>query len=252
MAAEPRSDSFRRVAAPWHTVFILALIAALAHWGKLRADQTRAVLNPDRVKIYERTILFEWLVLGVVLVGVWLNGSSLFAVLGDRWRSGRQFLRDGGIGLLFLIASIMVTSILGPHGNTGDKPPSSFFHRERSRRRSGSCSPSRPVFARKLSTGLLAETIHGADQECPGWHLFSRPGVRRGSLLSGLGPGFADRSDGSDERYSGLRVSQRAPGNDRAYAARCAWRLRQTLAESTCLESVSSTTRSTVPAVMYW
>jgi len=82
MAAEPRSDSFRRVAAPWHTVFILALIAALAYWGKLGADQTRAVLNPDRVKIYERTILFEWLVLGVVLVGVWLNGSSLFAVLG--------------------------------------------------------------------------------------------------------------------------------------------------------------------------
>jgi membrane protease YdiL (CAAX protease family) len=71
--------------------------------------------------MYERTILFEWLVLGLVLVGVWLNGSSLFAVLGDRWRSSRQFLRDVGIGLLFLIASIMVTSMAGPHGGTGDK-----------------------------------------------------------------------------------------------------------------------------------
>jgi uncharacterized protein len=109
------------VAAPWHTVFVLALIATLAYWGKLRADQMRAMLNPDRVKIYERTILSEWLVLGLVLVGVWLNGSSLFAVLGDRWRSGRQFLRDVGIGLLFLIASIMVTSIVGSHGSMDDK-----------------------------------------------------------------------------------------------------------------------------------
>ena len=81
----------------------------------------RVVLNPDRVKVYERTILSEWLVLAVVLVGVWLNGSPLFTVLGDRWRSGRQFFRDVGIGLLFLIASIMVTSMLGSHGGMGDK-----------------------------------------------------------------------------------------------------------------------------------
>lgn len=116
-----RSHGLRRVAAPWHTVMVLALIATLAYFGKLRADQVRVVLNPDRVTIYERTILFEWLMLGVVLLGVWLNGTSLFEVLGGRWRSGRQFLRDSGIGLLFLIASIMVTSILGPHGGTGDK-----------------------------------------------------------------------------------------------------------------------------------
>jgi membrane protease YdiL (CAAX protease family) len=109
------------VAAAWHTVFVLALVATLACWGKVRADQMRAVLNPDRVKIYERTILSEWLVLGLVLAGVWLNGSSLSAVLGERWRSSRQFFRDAGIGLLFLIASIMVTSMLGAHGGTGDK-----------------------------------------------------------------------------------------------------------------------------------
>ena len=121
IAAEPRSDSFRPVAAAWHTVFVLALVATLAYWGKVRADQMRAVLNPDRMKIYERTILSEWLVLGLVLAGVWLHGSSLSAVLGERWRSSRQFLRDAGIGLLFLIASIMVTSMLGAHGGTGDK-----------------------------------------------------------------------------------------------------------------------------------
>ena len=119
--AEPRPTSFRPVAAPWHTVFVLALIATLAYWGNLRADRMRGLLNPDRVNLYERTILFEWLVLGVVLIGVWLRGSPLFTVLGDRWRSGHQFLRDVGIGLLFLIVSITVTSILGPHSSAGDK-----------------------------------------------------------------------------------------------------------------------------------
>jgi membrane protease YdiL (CAAX protease family) len=109
------------VAALWHLVFVLGLIAALAYWGKLRSDHARLLLNPDRVKMYERTILFEWLVLGLVLVGVWLHGTSLFAVLGDRWRSSREFLRDVGIGLLFLIASILVSSMAGGYGGAGDK-----------------------------------------------------------------------------------------------------------------------------------
>jgi membrane protease YdiL (CAAX protease family) len=123
--AKPRSDTFRPVASPWHTVVVLAVIGALVLRGKLRVEQMRAIVNPDRITIYERTILLEWLVLGVVLLGVWLSGSSLFTVLGDRWRSARQFFRDAGIGLLFLIASIMVTSVVGSHGGThggvGDK-----------------------------------------------------------------------------------------------------------------------------------
>jgi hypothetical protein len=119
--AEARSDTLRPVASVWHTVVVLAVVGALAFRGKLRAEQMRALVNPDRISIYEHTILFEWLVLGLVLVGVWLSGSSLFTVLGDRWRSARQFLRDVGIGVLFLMASIMVTSIVGSHGGAGDK-----------------------------------------------------------------------------------------------------------------------------------
>jgi membrane protease YdiL (CAAX protease family) len=118
---EPRLDTFRLVASPWHTVVVLAVIGALALRGGLRAGQMRTIVNPDRIALYERTIMFEWLVLGLVLVGVWLGGSSLLTVLGNRWRSARQFLRDVGIGLLFLIASIMVTSIVGSHGGAGDK-----------------------------------------------------------------------------------------------------------------------------------
>ncbi len=81
----------------------------------------RASLNPDRISIYERIIVFEWLVLALVLLGVWINGSTVLTVLGDRWRTVRQFLSDLGIGLLFLFASILLMSIASSHGGASDR-----------------------------------------------------------------------------------------------------------------------------------
>ena len=118
---EPRSETPSLVASPWHLVLVLAVISALAFRGKLQADHMQTAANLDRIALYERIILFEWLTLGLVLAGVWLRGSSLRTVVGDRWRSVRQFLRSVGIGLLFLVVSIVVTSVLGSHGGAGDK-----------------------------------------------------------------------------------------------------------------------------------
>jgi uncharacterized protein len=112
---------FLPVAATWHTAVILGVQAILAYRGYLRADQMRAVANPNRIGMYENTIFFQCLMLLLVLAGVWLNGSSVSTVLGEHWRSFRQFARDFGIGLAFLIGSIMVTSIIGSHGGSGDK-----------------------------------------------------------------------------------------------------------------------------------
>src|SRR5437660_3986262 len=87
------SSTLRRSLAPaWHTILVLVVIAASAVRGLLRSSQIRAGLNPVRIRLYERTLLFEWLLLGLVLFGVWLKGASLFEVLGDRWRSGKQIL----------------------------------------------------------------------------------------------------------------------------------------------------------------
>lgn len=112
---EPRADTFHRVASPWHTVVVLVVLGVLEFRGRLYADQMRATLNPDRIALYKHIILSEWLTLALVLAGVRLNGSSLLTVLGNHWRSARDFFRDAGIGLLFLIASIVVTSIVGGH-----------------------------------------------------------------------------------------------------------------------------------------
>jgi len=117
---ESPSDRLRPIAAVWHTILVLAVIAASAVRGYLRTGHMRAGLDLNRISLYERTLLFEWLLLGLVLWGVWLNGCSLFEVLGERWRSGKQVLVDVGLGMLFLISSILVTSIIAGHGESAN------------------------------------------------------------------------------------------------------------------------------------
>jgi uncharacterized protein len=70
----------------------------------------------NRISIYERTMLFEWLMLALVLAGVWWHGSSLLTVLGQRWSTVGRFLRDLGIGVMFLIMAIVMMGVL-PHGH---------------------------------------------------------------------------------------------------------------------------------------
>jgi membrane protease YdiL (CAAX protease family) len=120
-AARAETSSAQPVASPWHTAVVLAVITVLVVRGWFQAEHLRMVAMPDRIRLYNRAILFEWLTLALVLAGVWLHGSSLFTVMGDRWRSVREFLRHVGIALVFLIATIALTSIVGSHGSAGDR-----------------------------------------------------------------------------------------------------------------------------------
>ena len=96
------------------------VVGGEAFRGWQRAGHLREIANLDRIRLYERTMISEWLLLGFVLLGVWLKRVSLLEVLGERWRSMEQFLRDAGIGLLFLVVTIFVTSIVGGRGGKDD------------------------------------------------------------------------------------------------------------------------------------
>lgn len=122
----PGPETFRAIASPWHTSLLLVVQGLLAYWGKVRTDHVRTLLDPDRVSIYGRTIFFEWLVLALVIAGVWLHGSSVLTVLGERWRSARQVLVDIGIAVLFLIGSSIVISMISSHGG-GDDSATQFI-----------------------------------------------------------------------------------------------------------------------------
>jgi membrane protease YdiL (CAAX protease family) len=125
--APSESERYRRVAAPIHTVLVLAAEGAWAVRGALNADHMRAAVNLNRIGMYGRTMLLEWLLFGFVLLGVKLHGTPLLAVLGERWSSIRQVLRDIGIAIVFLVVSIFVTSLLGGHVHGGGPDPTVQF-----------------------------------------------------------------------------------------------------------------------------
>ena len=107
------SDDFRRIASPLHTIILLAAEGVLVWRGVVRFQQMHSVGDVNRMQMYERTILQEWLAFAFVILGVWLAGSPLATVLGERWRSAGQVLRDIGIGVGFAILSTLPLSVIG-------------------------------------------------------------------------------------------------------------------------------------------
>ncbi len=101
------------VAATWHTVALLIILAGWAYRGVLRAEHLRALGNTHRLSGYAQTIAMEWLLLGFVLLGVRLQGSSYAAALGKRWESARAIWDDIKFALLFWIGSTIVLMVVG-------------------------------------------------------------------------------------------------------------------------------------------
>jgi membrane protease YdiL (CAAX protease family) len=125
--ALPEPDLYRRIASPLHTLFILAMVGVLAFLGKINSDHMRAAVHPDRVALYERILFLEWLGFAIVILGVLHHGSPLRSVLGDRWRSARQVLRDVGIAAALFVVSIMFDAIVGPHAHGSGVDPAVQF-----------------------------------------------------------------------------------------------------------------------------
>jgi membrane protease YdiL (CAAX protease family) len=115
---EPVSARARLIASPWHTAIVLGVQIALSFRGYLRSHQMRDALVTDRISLYEHTMVFQWVVFVLVIVGVWLHGTSVYEVLGEHWRGLQQLVTDAGIGFLLLLASIMVPAIFGLHSQS--------------------------------------------------------------------------------------------------------------------------------------
>ena len=101
------------IASLWHTLLVLAVQVTASARGFMHVGHARAMTNPDRITMYQHTIFLQWIVFAIVIAGVRLHGTSLYAVLGERWRSLQQVLTDAGIGFMLLMASVIVPAILG-------------------------------------------------------------------------------------------------------------------------------------------
>jgi uncharacterized protein len=102
-----------QVAAPVHTVFLLVLLAAWALLGWIMVNRVMAGADPYRIRSYALTLALEWLLFAYVLGGVRSHGESALAVLGTRWNSWRELLRDIGVAAVFWLIAAGILQLVG-------------------------------------------------------------------------------------------------------------------------------------------
>lgn len=111
--AQPPPDGYTLVASPLHTISMLGILVVWAFLGMIVTNHLRAAANPHRIRFYIFSILLEWLWFILVVAGVRRRGMPLSAVLGDRWRSVREVVRDFNVAAGFWVVSSAILVIWG-------------------------------------------------------------------------------------------------------------------------------------------
>lgn len=112
LAAQPlpeRQD--KSVAETWHTVLVVLVLAIWAAGGYYGAVRARTQ-QPNRLFSYAVTAAFEWFVVALIAWGVGRRGMRFRELLGNRWKSGLDFLRDWGIAVAFWLLSLVVLFVV--------------------------------------------------------------------------------------------------------------------------------------------
>lgn len=117
----PAPSDPKLIAPLWHTALFLLALGGLAAWGTYR--QGLPAFGSSRAVSYLFTITWEWLLFALAAWGIRLGGGSIQSVIGERWSTVKQFGRDLGIGVLFLVGSNILLAGLqailrpGPNAN---------------------------------------------------------------------------------------------------------------------------------------
>jgi len=129
-AAKQVLPSPQPIAPLWHTGVFLLGLSGIAIWGVFRHGLS--AFGSSRATSYLLTMVWEWLMFALAAWGVRLGGGSIRNVIGRRWATAKQFWRDLGIAILFLVGSNIVLTILqiilrpGPNANIAHMLPRSM------------------------------------------------------------------------------------------------------------------------------
>ncbi len=102
-------SSYALVAPWWHTAGFVALLLLLSF---SRAGQHQGFIERfGRPTLYLQTIAFEFIMLGIVYLGLRLGKVPLREIIGGGWKNFEDFLFDVGIaGLFWIIAFIVLAA----------------------------------------------------------------------------------------------------------------------------------------------
>jgi uncharacterized protein len=100
------------VAPAWHTVLVVLIMLGLSGLSAYSQGLPSVGNTRNQIARYVTAIAMEWLMLGFIWLGLRLRKQRMRILLGENWRGARQILRDLGIGVLFLVGSNIVLSLI--------------------------------------------------------------------------------------------------------------------------------------------
>lgn len=110
-AANPQPEN-HAVAPTWHTVLVVLIMLGLSWLSSSSQGLPSLGSTRNQIARYVSAIAMEWLMLGFIWFGLRLRKQPMRILLGENWGGTRQILRDLGIGIVFLIASNLVLSLI--------------------------------------------------------------------------------------------------------------------------------------------
>jgi uncharacterized protein len=115
------SQAAATVAPAWHTLLMLLLLAGWAYRGFFRAEHMRLSADANRVALYGQTIVGQWILFGLVFLGVWLHKAPRSVMLGKSWQRRSDFWTDCKAAVVFWLGSTAVLVLVGLalRGGTG-------------------------------------------------------------------------------------------------------------------------------------
>ena len=213
----PRAAAPGPIAAPIHLVIVLVVMGFLAYSGAADANAIAHAPSFNRSIFYIVTILFEWLMLGIVVLGVRLHRSPLSTVFGDRWHSIREVARDIGIAAVFwLVAAIILSATFGPSTETvsNDVVRAMLPHGPMESSLWIALSITAGICEEAIFRGYLQRQLIAYSRSSIVGILGSR-GLRRRTFLQGRDRSASNSPLRRAVRNPGVLAEQRAAGNDR-------------------------------------
>jgi membrane protease YdiL (CAAX protease family) len=102
----------KAVAPIWHTIVVLLLVLGFSLAGALSENAT-PVSAHGRSMGYLLIMIFEWVTVGFIWLGIRLRGVSIAELIGGAWPGPKSVFRDIGLAIGFLIVSGLVLNSLG-------------------------------------------------------------------------------------------------------------------------------------------
>jgi membrane protease YdiL (CAAX protease family) len=130
VAADPHPNPERKLIAPlWHTIVFVLFLIGYAYHGKTTVSRIEGMHLQSKVTLYLFMILLELVLLSYVwFLGVKLAGGSFRDMIGGKWNTFGDVLRDFGVAFLFwLVVIVMLVGLQFSMGKSPDTAKAVFM-----------------------------------------------------------------------------------------------------------------------------